>query len=94
MQGRRQTDRRTDSWTAERIDLAVLAARAFSLHSAQNFLRLSGIDLALMQQFAVRFPSRLRASGSPHRSDRRSDRRSDSRSARVGEPGQANRLRS
>jgi hypothetical protein len=54
--------RRTDRQTAERVDLAVLTARAFDLHSATNYLRLSGIPGHLIESFAERYPNALRTS--------------------------------
>ena len=60
MEVRSQRDRRTDSLTAERFDLAVLAARAFDLHAGHSYLVLSGIPPHLARGFVTRYPGRLR----------------------------------
>jgi hypothetical protein len=60
MNARNQQKRRRDSWTAERVDLAALAARAFDLHAARNYLRLSGIRSELIASFSSRYPNGLR----------------------------------
>jgi hypothetical protein len=46
--------------TAERFDLAILAARAFDLRAGQSYLTLSGIGPSLVDGFAARFPNALR----------------------------------
>lgn len=67
-------DRRMDSWTAERIDLAVLTARAFDLHAAECYLQLSGISPELVQKFTRRFPFTVRPTIPMHTTERRRSR--------------------
>jgi len=64
MQRRSQQDRRIDRLTAERFDLAILAARAFDLRAGQSYLKLSGIGPSLVKGFAARFPNALRMTAS------------------------------
>jgi hypothetical protein len=71
MQARSEQDRRTDSWTAERIDLAVLTARAFDLHAARYYLELSGVEADLVRRFAHRYPFTLRPATPMHPCERR-----------------------
>lgn len=71
MQRRNQQDRRIDSSTAERFDLAILAARAFDLHAGQNYLALSGVGPSLVEGFVARYPNGLRAAMAPRRTERR-----------------------
>jgi hypothetical protein len=66
----RHHQRRTDRATAERVDLAALTARAFDLHAAKNYLRLSGVSSYLIASFAERYPHLLRAA-EPERVDER-----------------------
>jgi hypothetical protein len=68
---RTQQPRRTDRWTAERLELAALTARAFDLHTAKNYLRLSGVPSELIENFVTRFPGALRAAGAGHTEERR-----------------------
>jgi hypothetical protein len=70
MQRRSQQDRRIDRLTAERFDLAILAARAFDLRAGQSYLKLSGIGPSLVERFATRFPNGLRMTASS-RTERR-----------------------
>jgi hypothetical protein len=74
MMQRSGQDRRTDSWTAERIDLAVLTARAFDLHAARCYLQLSGISPDLVQRFTHRYPFTVRPTIPMHTSERRRPR--------------------
>lgn len=71
MQRRSPRDRRTDSVTAERFDLAVLAARAFDLRAGQTYLRLNGISSSVVQGFVDRYPGALRLTMSLPSSERR-----------------------
>lgn len=57
---RRQHERRVDNLTAERFDLAVLAARAFDLHAGHNYLVLSGVNPVIVHGFVSRYPRALR----------------------------------
>lgn len=66
----RRQHRRADRATAERVDLAALTARAFDLHAAKNYLRLSGVQHDLIESFAARYPQGLRAA-QPERIDER-----------------------
>lgn len=68
---RRDHDRRVDSSTAERFDLAVLAARAFDLHAGHNYLVLSGVNPMIVHGFIRRFPRALRAMAAAHQHERR-----------------------
>lgn len=74
MHTRSGQDRRKDGWTAERINLAALAARAFDLHAAKNYLRLSGVSPDLVKRFASQYPAGLRAEVSVGGSDGRRTR--------------------
>jgi hypothetical protein len=58
---RTEQQRRKDRWTAERVDLAVLTARAFDLYTARNYLRLSGMQDQLIASFSDRYPNGLRS---------------------------------
>ena len=60
MQQRSQQDRRTDRSTAERFDLAILAARAFNLRAGQQYLVLSGVSPSLVGRFVAGFPDEVR----------------------------------
>jgi hypothetical protein len=68
---RRQHDRRVDGSTAERFDLAVLAARAFDLHAGHNYLVLSGVNPTIVHGFIVRYPRAMRALATALDRDRR-----------------------
>ena len=68
---RRQQDRRVDNSTAERFDLAVLAARAFDLHAGHNYLVLSGINPTIVHEFVMRYPRALRRVTPGRSSERR-----------------------
>jgi hypothetical protein len=65
--------RRADRQTAERVDLAALTARAFDLHAATNYLRLSGVRDSVVQSFVERYPNVLRAT-QPERVEERRHR--------------------
>lgn len=80
MMERSGQDRRMDSWTAERIDLAVLTARAFDLHAAKCYLQLSGISPDLVQKFTRRYPFTVRPTIPMHTSERRRARPSPANS--------------
>jgi hypothetical protein len=67
-----------DGVTAERFDLAILAARAFDLRAGQNYLALSGVDSSLVQRFADRYPGELRATIPLNRIERRRRSETDS----------------
>jgi hypothetical protein len=71
MRIRRQQDRRMDSSTAERFDLAVLAARAFDLHAGHNYLVLSGVSPLVVHGFVHRYPQALRKVGNDRNAERR-----------------------
>jgi hypothetical protein len=71
MQRRSQQDRRMDSLTAERFDLAILAARAFDVRAGRNYLMLSGVSSSLVQRFVARYPSGVRVTMPLHRGERR-----------------------
>jgi hypothetical protein len=69
-------ERRHDSGTAERFDMAVRTALAFDQGAAYTYLAICGVEHPLIRSFAERFPTRVRAVASlPWQS---SDRRSDS----------------
>jgi hypothetical protein len=57
--------------TAERFDLAILAARAFDLRAGQSYLALSGIAAPLVQGFVARYPDELRVAMPLRRTERR-----------------------
>jgi hypothetical protein len=59
---------------AERVDLAALTARAFNLHAAKNYLRLSGVASGLIESFAARYPGDLRAPSPERTRERRRSR--------------------
>jgi len=63
---RSQHDRRVDMSTAERFDLAVLAARAFDLHAGHNYLVLSGVNPVIVHGFVRRYPRALRRVAPAH----------------------------
>lgn len=75
MKSRSRHDRRTDNLTAERIDLAVLTARAFDLHAARNYLLLTGVRFPLLQEFTSRYPAKIRPAMPMNASDRRRHRK-------------------
>jgi hypothetical protein len=64
MKARQSEDRRRDTATAERIDLAVRTCRAFNYRSAEIYLRLSGVPERLVDAFRHRYPAALRPVGS------------------------------
>jgi hypothetical protein len=68
-------ERRHDSGTAERFDMAVRTALAFDQGAAYTYLAICGVEHPLIRSFAERFPTRVRAVGSLpwHSNDRRSD---------------------
>lgn len=68
---RNHNKRRRDRSTAERVDLAALTARAFDLHAAKNYLKLSGVHNVLIESFAARFPGSLRTAEAERVEDRR-----------------------
>jgi hypothetical protein len=69
-------ERRNDSGTAERFDMAVRTALAFDQGAAYSYLAISGVEHMLIRSFAERFPTQVRAVASlPWQS---SDRRTDS----------------
>jgi hypothetical protein len=68
---RSQHDRRTDGSTAERFDLAVLAARAFDLHAGHNYLVLSGVNPTIVHGFVMRYPRATRALADAQERERR-----------------------
>lgn len=71
MQVRGAFDRRRDKFTAERFDLAILTAQAFDLRAAQAYLRLSGIDSLLIDQFSEQYPWKVRAAKTTAYEERR-----------------------
>lgn len=71
MLARTGQERRVDSSTAERFNLAVLAARAFDLHAGHNYLALCGIDPLIVRDFIQRYPRCVRVTGEPSQLDRR-----------------------
>jgi hypothetical protein len=68
-------ERRHDTGTAERFDMAVRTAHAFDQGAAYTYLALCGIEHLLIRSFAERFPTRVRAIASLpwHTNDRRAD---------------------
>jgi len=68
---RSEHDRRVDNSTAERVDLAVLAARAFDLHAGHNYLVLSGVNPLIVHRFVLRYPRGLRRMATAHDRERR-----------------------
>jgi hypothetical protein len=84
---KRQIERRQDTATAERFALGVKTWRAFDMHAALSYLRLSGCPETVVQQFLLRVPDRLREmsdldGGSQGR--RRSERLSGSATRLMG----------
>lgn len=75
MEKRSNQDRRRDSGTAERFDMAVRTALAFDQGAAYTYLAICGVEHILIRSFAERFPTQVRAVGSLpwHTSDRRGD---------------------
>lgn len=63
MEQRHQPDRRGDTGTAERFDMAVRTVLAFDLKAAANYLALSGVAGQVIQSFLERFPHRIRSIG-------------------------------
>lgn len=61
MDKRSYQERRHDLGTAERFDMAVRTALAFDEGAAYSYLTICGIDHPLIQSFAERFPTRIRA---------------------------------
>ncbi|WP_167758712.1 hypothetical protein [Zemynaea arenosa] len=57
---RKQDNRRDDRATAERIEMAVLTARAFDHRAARSYLLLSGVHPRVADDFVRRFPTQLR----------------------------------
>jgi hypothetical protein len=72
---RSQKERRQDSSTAERFDMAVRTALAFDQGAAYTYLAICGVEHLLIRSFAERFPTQVRSVASLpwHSSDRRSD---------------------
>ncbi|WP_342119054.1 hypothetical protein [Pseudoduganella sp. OTU4001] len=75
MDKRSHRERRHDTGTAERFDMAVRTALAFDQGAAYSYLAICGVDHPLIRSFAERFPTQIRAIASLpwHFSDRRSD---------------------
>lgn len=75
MDQRSYRDRRHDSGTAERFDMAVRTALAFDPRAAFSYLTICGMEHTLIRSFAERFPTQVRAVASLpcYFSDRRSD---------------------
>ena len=75
MDQRSYQERRHDSSTAERFDMAVRTALAFDQGAAYSYLAICGVRNALIRSFAERFPTRVRAVASLpwHTSDRRAE---------------------
>jgi hypothetical protein len=71
MQKRSKQDRRKDRCTAERFDLAILAARAFDMRAGQQYLLLSGVSPSIMQRFLTGFPDKMRTRTPLYRTERR-----------------------
>lgn len=57
---RKPYNRRGDRVTAERIEMAVLTARAFDHRAARTYLLLSGVHPHVADDFVRRFPTQLR----------------------------------
>lgn len=70
MQCRRESERRVDRVTADRLDLAVLTARAFDLNTASAYLSLLGISDALVDRFTKHYPNKVRATVTTHHGQR------------------------
>ncbi|WP_426170386.1 hypothetical protein [Pseudoduganella sp. R-34] len=75
MEKRSHQERRNDSGTAERFDMAVRTALAFDQGAAYTYLALCGVEHMLIRSFAERFPTQVRSVASLpwHSSDRRGD---------------------
>ena len=75
MDQRSHQERRHDSGTAERFDMAVRTALAFDQGSAYTYLALCGVEHMLIRSFAERFPTQVRAVASLpwHARDRRGE---------------------
>ena len=75
MEKRSHQERRNDSGTAERFDMAVRTALAFDQGAAYTYLAICGVEHPLIRSFAERFPTRVRAVASLpwHTNDRRSE---------------------
>lgn len=75
MDQRSYHERRRDSSTAERFDMAVRTALAFDQAKAYSYLAICGVKQVLIRSFAERFPTQVRAVASLpwHSNDRRSD---------------------
>lgn len=75
MDQRSYRERRRDSATAERFDMAVRTALAFDQGAAYSYLTICGVEHMLIRSFAERFPTEVRAVASLpwHYNDRRSD---------------------
>lgn len=61
MHPRSERERRIDRLSADRLDLAVLTARAFDLDAALAYLSLAGVRNGLIERFAKDYPDNLRA---------------------------------
>lgn len=77
MHPRSERERRIDSLSADRFDLAVLTARAFDLRTAFTYLSLVGVSNALINRFVKHYPDELRMTAITHHVQRRR-RRNDS----------------
>ena len=75
MDQRSHQERRHDSGTAERFDMAVRTAMAFDPGAAFSYLTICGMEQKLIRSFADRFPTQVRAVASLpcYYNDRRSD---------------------
>ncbi len=75
MEKRSHQDRRHDTGTAERFDMAVRTALAFDQGAAYSYLTICGVGHTLIRSFAERFPTQVRAVASLpwHTTDRRSE---------------------
>lgn len=75
MDQRSYRERRHDSGTAERFDMAVRTALAFDSSAAFSYLTICGMEQKLIHSFADRFPTKVRAVASLpcYYSDRRND---------------------
>jgi len=75
MDQRSYQERRHDSGTAERFDMAVRTAHAFDQGAAYSYLAICGVASRLIRSFAERFPTQVRSVASLpwHSNDRRSE---------------------
>lgn len=75
MDQRSHQERRHDTGTAERFDMAVRTAHAFDQGAAYTYLAICGVEHLVIRSFAERFPTHVRAVASLPwlASDRRSD---------------------